>query len=92
MAGLGFACCLLAGFSLVCFLQVNLLSTALYLRAFLSLSLSFRCGRNAALGLLLSLFLPLLSQIAVDPQFFQPAPLLLDAFPLRCRAPSRVSR
>jgi hypothetical protein len=40
------------------------------LRAFLGLSLSFRCGRSAALGRLFFLLLLQLLQIAVDTHFF----------------------
>src|SRR5713101_1338153 len=86
ITGLGFSCRLLAGFGLASFLQANLLPLTLCLRAFLSLSLSFRSRRSAALGLLLSLLLLQLSQIAVQTHFFQFAPPLFDAFPLCRRA------
>src|SRR5260370_17722256 len=89
MASLGFPCCLLADFSMACFLQSKLLALALCLCAFLSLSLSFRCGRRAALGPLFSLLFLQLLQIAVDVHFFYLTTLLLDAFPLACQPSSR---
>jgi hypothetical protein len=50
IAGLGFACGLLAGFVPACFLEAKLLALALLLRVFLGLCLPFRCGRGATLG------------------------------------------
>jgi hypothetical protein len=70
MVGLSFACRLFATFSLACSLHAKLFALTLCLRALLGLRLPFRRGHSAALGLLLSLPVSKLSQIAVDAHFF----------------------